>query len=88
MQVTIELFGRASSQTGERSVTVEVPDGASLRTVGEALAARYPVLNWIPEICRPARNLEYAHWDDVVLPGDEVSFIPPVSGGAPAVKGS
>lgn len=81
MQVNVELFGRASSQTGERVVTVDVEPGATLRAVADALVARLPVLAWIPEICRPARNLEYARWDDAVEEGDEVSFIPPVSGG-------
>lgn len=81
MQIRVELFGRASSQSGEREVSVEVAAGATLRTVAEALVARLPVLAWIPEVCRPARNLEYARWDDPVQDGDEVSFIPPVSGG-------
>jgi len=81
MQVKVELFGRASSQSGEREVTVDVEPGAKLRDVARVLVARLPVLAWIPEICRPARNLEYAHWDDAVQDGDEVSFIPPVSGG-------
>jgi molybdopterin converting factor small subunit len=81
MQVKVELFGRASSQSGEREVTVDVAPGATLRTVAEALVARLPVLAWIPTLCRPARNLEYGRWDDPVQDGDEVSFIPPVSGG-------
>ncbi len=81
MRVRVELFGRAASQSGEREATVEVPDGATLRHVADALVERLPVLDWIPRICRPARNLEYAQWSDPVADGDEVSFIPPVSGG-------
>lgn len=81
MQIKVELFGRASSQSGEREVVVEVEPGATLREVADALVVRLPVLAWIPEVCRPARNLEYAHWGDPVQDGDEVSFIPPVSGG-------
>jgi MoaE-MoaD fusion protein len=82
MQVRVELFGRAASQTGEREVTIETAEGATLRDVAEQLAVRFPVLAWVPEACRPARNLEYARWSDPVADGDEVSFIPPVSGGA------
>jgi molybdopterin converting factor small subunit len=81
MQIKVELFGRASTQSGERELDVEVAAGATLRSVADVVVARFPVLGWIPEICRPARNLEYARWEDPVQHGDEVSFIPPVSGG-------
>ena len=86
MRVRVELFGRAATQTGEREVALEVPGDATLRDVAAELVARYPVLGWIPEICRPARNLEYARWPDAVSEGDEVSFIPPVSGGARVIR--
>lgn len=83
IRVRVELFGRAATQSGAREVELEVPEGATLRAVADAVAARYPALSWLPGVCRPARNLEYARWSDPVADGDEVSFIPPVSGGAP-----
>jgi len=79
--VKVELFGRASSQTGAREVVLHLPQGSTLRDAAIALVQRLPVLAWIPEASRPARNLEYAHWDDSVHEGDELSFIPPTSGG-------
>ena len=82
MRVRVELFGRAATQSGERETFVDLPEGATLRDAAEAVVQRYPVLEWIPVICRPARNLEYARWTDPVADGDEVSFIPPVSGGS------
>ena len=82
MRVRVELFGRAATQSGEREVQLEIGDGATLRQVAEGLVSRFPVLDWIPQVSRPARNLEYARWEDPVSDGDEVSFIPPVSGGA------
>lgn len=84
MRVKVELFGRAASQSGEREVVLDLPPGATLRAAAEALVERLPVLAWIPEVCRPARNLEYATWSDAAEEGDELSFIPPVSGGAEA----
>lgn len=81
MQIRVELFGRAATQSGEREVTLSLSEGATLRDAALALAARFPALAWVPEVCRPARNLEYAAWGDPVADGDEVSFIPPVSGG-------
>ena len=81
MTVRVELFGRAASQSGAREAVVEVAEGATLREVALALVERYPVLEWIPTLCRPALNLEYSRWEQPVAEGDEVSFIPPVSGG-------
>jgi len=81
MRVRVELFGRAASQSGEREAALDLPEGATLRDAAAALVERLPVLAWIPEVCRPARNLEYARWDDAAADGDEISFIPPVSGG-------
>ncbi len=81
IQVRVELFGRAATQSGAREVVLDLATGAVLRDAAAELCRLYPVLAWIPEICRPARNLEYARWDDPVCDGDEVSFIPPVSGG-------
>lgn len=62
-------------------MVLELSQGSTLRDAALALAERFPVLAWIPEVCRPARNLEYAHWNDPVHEGDELSFIPPTSGG-------
>ena len=82
MRVRIELFGRAASQSGAREVFLEVPERSTLRDVAHALVRVHPVLFWINEMSRPARNLEYARWEDAVADGDEISFIPPVSGGS------
>ncbi|HEU4753163.1 MAG TPA: MoaD/ThiS family protein, partial [Armatimonadota bacterium] len=82
MQVRVEFFGRAATQTGERELVLEVPTGATLRAVAERVVERFPALEWIPQVARPARNLDYARWEDPVADGDEVSFIPPVSGGS------
>ena len=42
MQVTVELFGLARRLSGEKEVRVEVGNGATLRDVVAALAARFP----------------------------------------------
>ncbi len=81
MRITVELFGRAASQSGLRELILDLPDGSTLRDAAEAVVREHAALHWIPEISRPARNLEYAQWDDALADGDEISFIPPVSGG-------
>ena len=81
MKVRVVLFGRAADQAGVREVELEVPAGASLRVVVERLAERHPAVAWLGRASRPARNQEYAAWDEAAEEGDELSFIPPVSGG-------
>jgi molybdopterin converting factor subunit 1 len=82
MFVDVRLFAMLRERAGRESVTVEVPDGA---TVGEAvdavarehgladLVARMPVVM--------AVNREYARADATLAEGDELALIPPVSGG-------
>ncbi len=62
-------------------MALELPEASTLRNVADEVIAQLPQLSWIPAVCRPARNLEYGSWEDPVGDGDEVSFIPPVSGG-------
>ncbi|MBI3911457.1 MAG: MoaD/ThiS family protein [Armatimonadetes bacterium] len=81
MRVRVELFGRAAEQAGVRTVELDLPANATSATAAEALAERYPRLEWLRRGSRPARNQEYARWEDPLAEGDEVSFIPPVSGG-------
>ena len=66
MRVRVELMGRAASQSGLRQVELDLEEGATLRDAAAALVRQVPALAWIPAICRPARNLEYAAWDDAV----------------------
>jgi molybdopterin synthase catalytic subunit/molybdopterin converting factor small subunit len=82
LRVRVELFGRAAGQTGLRELELSLRPGATLADAAAALVGELPVLEWIPQLCRPARNLEYAQWGDPVADGDTVCFIPPVSGGA------
>src|SRR5205085_1774167 len=77
--VHIVLFGRAADQAGERELDLAVPEGATMRAIAGRLTERFPQLAWLSAISRPARNMEYASWDETAADGDEVSYIPPVS---------
>jgi molybdopterin converting factor subunit 1 len=79
--VRVVLFGRAADQAGEREFELEVPEAATMGAVAERLVARFPQLDWLVRVSRPALNLEYTSWDQPAAEGDEISFIPPVSGG-------
>jgi molybdopterin synthase catalytic subunit len=76
------LFARLRELAhGEETQTIELPAGSSLSDVYEALRLSHPAL---PDrgAVRAALNQEFSDWSSLVADGDEVAFIPPVSGGA------
>jgi molybdopterin synthase catalytic subunit len=83
--LSVRLFAGLRERAGADRVEVEVPDGASVAELLEALAAT-PVGVLRPGQCVVAVNREYARADEPVRAGDEVALIPPVSGGAGPVR--
>ena len=83
--VRVRLFARLREQAGTENEAVEVPRESTVADVYDALLHRHPDLERNRDAIRPALNEEFADWDDVVSEGDEVTFIPPVSGGAQSV---
>ena len=59
---------------------MQVSIGATLRDVYDAARSKHPSLPE-RESVRGAINLEFADWEARIADGDEVAFIPPVSGG-------
>ena len=79
--ITTRLFARLREQAGTDCEQVDLA-GATVAEVYEALRARHPGLEPDLQLIRPARNQSFADWDEPVADGDEVAFIPPVSGGS------
>jgi molybdopterin converting factor subunit 1 len=77
--ITVRLFAGLRERAGRDRVEVELPDGA---VVADLLAA----MDVAPRSCVVAVNREYADERAPVAPGDEVALVPPVSGGAGAVR--
>src|SRR4029077_8192083 len=65
--------------------SVEVPVGSTVADVYEAIQKLHPGLQADQSAVRVALNQEFTDWDSKVANGDEVAFIPPVSGGAHGV---
>jgi molybdopterin synthase catalytic subunit len=78
--ITARLFARLREQAGTDCEQVELR-GATVADVYRTLRARHPGLEPDLRLIRPARNQSFADWDEPVADGDEVAFIPPVSGG-------
>jgi molybdopterin synthase sulfur carrier subunit len=78
MSVTVLYFASLRDAAGCASETVAPT--ARLGELYDALRARHGFV--LPrERVRVARNGDFATWDDRVGDGDEIAFLPPVSGG-------
>ena len=78
--VKVRFFARLRELAGRETEALQVPPGSRLNDIYETLRARYAALP-PRESVRGALNQEFADWGAAVADGDEVAFIPPVSGG-------
>ena len=82
MRVRVLFFGMLRELVGRPSEDADFPQGADLRAVFESYATRYPRLRELAPSIVVAHNQEFAQLSASVAEGDEVAFLPPVSGGA------
>jgi MoaE-MoaD fusion protein len=82
MKAKVFFFGVLREITGRASEDAEFAPGASLADVFESYATRFPRLKPLAGDIVAARNQEFAPFTDTVNEGDELAFLPPVSGGA------
>ncbi len=81
MRVTVRLFARLREIAGAEALTRDVPEGSSAANLWAALAAEWPAMRAFDTTVSCAVNAEYARMPRVLAEGDEVAFLPPVSGG-------
>jgi len=79
--VTALFFGPVRELVGAGSMTLAVDPPFTGDAAFEALAARFPALRPWRGSLRLAVNREYVPFERVLDAGDEISFLPPVSGG-------
>jgi molybdopterin converting factor subunit 1 len=82
MRVSVQLFARLRELAGCREWSSDVPDGATVADVWAALAREYPAVTALGGSVSAAVNADFATMRAPVRDGDEVAFLPPVSGGA------
>jgi molybdopterin converting factor subunit 1 len=85
MKARVHLFARFRELAGVDHEELELARGATARDAWDALRLRHPLLPADPAGLRPARNEEFCAWDEQLADGDDLAFIPPVSGGGGAV---
>ena len=83
MRINVRTFAVLRELSTDRD-TLDLPDGSTLADAWRGFAARFPALQPHGEFVRGALNGEYAGWDARLADGDEVAWLPPVSGGAGA----
>jgi molybdopterin converting factor subunit 1 len=81
VRVTVRLFARLRDLVGQGELARDVEAGATVATVWQSLVAEYPAIAPYAESMSCAINADYARMAAVVSDGDEVAFLPPVSGG-------
>ena len=82
LNVNVKLFASYREKVGTGEVLMNLPEGATAGRLAAEMTKRYPGL--IADSMRlvVAVNREYRNHDHVLVSGDEVALIPPVSGGA------
>jgi MoaE-MoaD fusion protein len=81
MRARVLFFGMLKEVVGLSAEEIDLPQGADLASVFERYAVRQPRLRELAPSIVAARNREFADLSTAVADGDEVAFLPPVSGG-------
>jgi molybdopterin converting factor subunit 1 len=81
MQVRVLFFGQLKDLVGAAEEQVELPAGASVADLVVRYQQRVPRWEQFQPVLAVAVNQEYADAAARLNPGDEVAFLPPVSGG-------
>jgi MoaE-MoaD fusion protein len=81
MHARVLFFGMLRDIVGMSREEAEFPEGADLHSVFASYAARFPRFNDLARSIVVARNQEFADPATKLADGDEVAFLPPVSGG-------
>ena len=82
MKVRVRLFASAKDIVGQREILLDLPEGTTAAGLLQRLVADHPGLRGLAPSIRLAVNRDYVEGSRLLAEGDEVAFIPPVSGGA------
>lgn len=80
-RVKVLFFGRLKEIVGQAEDFADVPDGSPIEALFAHYRADRPELAPFRASLVASRNQEFAAWSTPLHSGDEVAFLPPVSGG-------
>ncbi len=81
MRVRIYLFARLREIAGVAEWPCDLAPGASVDDAWRSLEAAYPAVRPFRDAVSSAVNAEFAPTHAALHDGDEIAFLPPVSGG-------
>ena len=81
MKVNVRLFAGLNELLGQRHVSLELAEGATVAQLRDQLGQEYPAVTPYLTALVCAIDEEYVASDYALHDGDEVALIPPVSGG-------
>jgi MoaE-MoaD fusion protein len=81
MRVRVLFFGKLKDIVGVSHEDAELSEGARVDDLFERYGRQFPKLAEFRSSIAASRNQEYCEWRTALAAGDEVAFLPPVSGG-------
>ena len=81
MKIKALFFAACRDIVGNRELDLDVGEGSQVDDLKNVLLGKYPELATINNVLSIAVNAEYVDGNTILNSGDEVAFIPPVSGG-------
>lgn len=81
MKVRVRFYAHCREISGRDRLEVDLPEGATGSALWKILEEKFPRFKELSPIVALAVNEEYVRQSVQLKDGDEVSLIPPVSGG-------
>jgi molybdopterin converting factor subunit 1 len=81
IRVKVLFFGRLKEVAGGAEEIVDLAPGARIEELFASFVVRQPDLARFRGSLVASRNQEFAAWSTPLHSGDEIAFLPPVSGG-------
>jgi molybdopterin synthase catalytic subunit len=82
VDLTVRLFGAVRERVGAKTLSLSLPEGNSVADLRRRLASEHAVFDEFGERLAVSVNFEIVDSDEALRDGDEVAFLPPVSGGS------
>ena len=81
MRVNVRLFARLRDIAGSGELTRDTPIGSTVGAVWSSLVTEFPDMAAYEKSISCAVNTDYSKFTATIAEGDEIAFLPPVSGG-------
>lgn len=81
MKINVKLYASFREIVGANEEVIDVAEGTTVQMLLEDYIKRFPRIERFREHVILSVNKEYGHPQRKLKDGDEVSFLPPVSGG-------